>query len=77
MRIVIFHDYFGAIGGGEKTVLTLARALGADVVTTDINRDVIEKMGFGDVDITSLGETIKKPPLKQISAPIRFGVRKK
>jgi len=72
MRVVIFHDYFGAIGGGEKTMLTLARALGADVVTTDINRDAIEKMGFGDVNLISLGETIKKPPLKQISASIRF-----
>jgi len=72
MRVVIFHDYFGAIGGGEKTVLTLARALGADVVTTDINREAIEKMGFGDVNFISLGETLKIPPLKQISASIRF-----
>ena len=72
MRVVIFHDYFGAIGGGEKTVLTLARALGADVVTTDINRDAIEKMGFEDINLISLGETIKMPPLKQISASIRF-----
>jgi glycosyltransferase involved in cell wall biosynthesis len=73
MRVVIFHDYFGAIGGGEKTVLTLARALAADVVTSDINREAIEKMGFGDVNLISLGETIKIPPLKQISASIRFG----
>ena len=72
MRVAIFHDYFGAIGGGEKTVLTLARALGADVVTTDINRDAVEKMGFEDVNLISLGETIKMPPLKQISASIRF-----
>ena len=72
MNVVIFHDYFGAIGGGEKTVLTLARALDADVVTTDINRDAIEKMGFGDVNFISLGETIKTPPLKQISASVKF-----
>jgi len=73
MRVVIFHDYFGAIGGGEKTVLTLARAMNADVVTTDINREAIEKMGFGDINLISLGETIKIPPLKQISASIKFG----
>ena len=72
MRVVIFHDYFGAIGGGEKTALTLARALDADVVTTDINREAIEKMGFGDVNFISLGETIKTPPLKQISASMKF-----
>jgi glycosyltransferase involved in cell wall biosynthesis len=74
MRVVIFHDYFGAIGGGEKTVLTLARALDADVVTTDINRDAVEKMGFGDINLIRLGETIKMPPLKQISASIRFAL---
>ena len=72
MRVVIFHDYFGAIGGGEKTVLTLARALNADVVTTDINWDTIEKMGFMDVKFISLGETVKIPPLKQISASVKF-----
>ena len=72
MRIAIFHDYFGMIGGGEKTVLTLAQALDADVVTTDINREKVEKMGFKDVNIISLGETVKIPPLKQISASFMF-----
>ena len=24
MKTAIFHDYFGAIGGGEKVVITLA-----------------------------------------------------
>ncbi len=33
MRIAIFHDYIGAIGGGEKLVLTLAGCPGADVTT--------------------------------------------
>jgi hypothetical protein len=77
MRVVIFHDYSRAIGGGEKTVLTLARALDADVVTTDINREAVEKIGFRDINFISLGETKKMPPLKQLSASIKFGVRKK
>ena len=72
MRVVIFHDYFGMIGGGEKTVLTLAKALDADVVTTDINKEKVEKMGFKDVNFISLGETVKIPPLKQISASFKF-----
>ena len=72
MRVVIFHDYFGMIGGGEKTVLTLAQALDADVVTTDINKEKVAKMGFKDVNIISLGETVKIPPLKQISASFKF-----
>jgi len=74
MRIAIFHDYIGAIGGGEKLVLTLARGLGADVITTDVDADSIAKMGFGDVNIISLGSTVKLPPLKQISASFRFAM---
>ena len=72
MKIAIFHDFFGTIGGGEKLVLTLARALGADVITTDIDADSITKMGFDDVSIISLGETIKLPPFKQIVATLKF-----
>lgn len=74
MRIVIFHDYIGAIGGGEKLVLTLARAFGADIVTTDIDKDSVKKMGFEDINIISLGKTIKIPPFKQISASIKFSL---
>ncbi len=72
MKIAIFHDYIDTIGGGEKLVLTLARELNADVITTDINKDSIKKMEFDDVDIISLGKTVKLPPLKQISASIKF-----
>jgi len=74
MKIAIFHDYIGTIGGGEKLVLTMARELKADVITTDINADSIRKMEFEDINIISLGNTIKIPPLKQISASIRFAL---
>lgn len=74
MRIAIFHDYIGAIGGGEKLILTLARGLGADVITTDVDVDSVLKMGFGDVNIISLGSTVKMPPLKQISASFKFAM---
>ena len=74
MRIAIFHDYIGAIGGGEKLILTLARGLGADVITTDVDEDSVRKMGFEDVYIISLGETVKLPPLKQISASLKFAM---
>jgi glycosyltransferase involved in cell wall biosynthesis len=74
VKIAIFHDYIGAIGGGEKLVLTLARGLGADVITTDVDEDSIKKMGFEDVKIISLGDTVKLPPLKQISASLRFAL---
>lgn len=69
MKIGIFHDYFGAIGGGEKTVLTLADILKADVITTDT--DALSALR-SDVLVKSLGKTIKFPPLKQISASRYF-----
>lgn len=72
MKIAIFHDYIGAIGGGEKLVLTLAEVMGADVITTDLDTDSVNKMGFTDVKIISLGETVKMSPFKQISASWKF-----
>lgn len=72
MKIAIFHDYIGAIGGGEKLVLTLAKGLGADVITTDVDMDSVIKMGFDDVKIISLGKTLKIPPLKQVNASFKF-----
>lgn len=74
MKIAIFHDYIGAIGGGEKLVLTLARSLKADIITTDVDNDSIIKMGFEDVKIITLGNTIKLPPLKQVSASYKFAI---
>lgn len=74
MKIAIFHDYIGAIGGGEKLILTLARGLGADVITTDMNRESIMNMGFQDINIISLGKTVKFPLLKQISLCLRFAL---
>ncbi|AFC99371.1 Glycosyltransferase [Methanocella conradii HZ254] len=71
-RVAIFHDYFSFIGGGEKLVLTLARHLGADVITTDVERGLISKMGFSDVNVLSLGSLVKAMPLKQIQATLKF-----
>lgn len=72
MKIAVFLDYIGAIGGGERVALMLGRALGADIITTDINRDAVKKLGYNDVTIRSIGETVKFPPLKQISASLMF-----
>lgn len=70
MKIAIFHDYFGAIGGGERVVLALAKILDADVITTDT--DAAAKLD-GGARVTSLGSTVKLPPFKQISAARKFG----
>lgn len=72
MNIALFHDYFGTIGGGEKLVLTLARALNADVITTDVNIDSLKKLGVEIPKIISLGKAYPKAPLKQIHATVKF-----
>jgi glycosyltransferase involved in cell wall biosynthesis len=72
MKIAIFHDYIGAMGGAERVVLSLARELKADVITTDVDIDTVRMMGFEDINIISLGRTVKIAPLKQISACLLF-----
>ena len=74
MRVAIFHDFFGAIGGGERTALTLARAWNAPVYTTEVNRASIQRLGFDDVQLISLGGVAPRAPLKQIHASYRFAV---
>jgi len=69
MKKAIFHDYFGAIGGGEKVAIALAKLLNADIITTDM--DAVSKLDT-EVDVRSLGHTQKIPPLKQISATKKF-----
>jgi len=72
MRIAIFYDAFENAGGGEKLILTLARGLGADVISANVNRQVIEQMGFSDVNVLSLGDSVKLPPLKQMQMSWMF-----
>ena len=72
MKVAIFLDYIGAIGGGERVALMLARALKADIITTDVSQEAVQRLGYGDVRIRSLGETVKLPPFKQISASLLF-----
>jgi glycosyltransferase involved in cell wall biosynthesis len=69
VKIAIFHDYFGAIGGGEKVVIAMAKILDADIITTDT--DAVRKID-PSVRVISLGKTIKFPPIKQISATMMF-----
>jgi glycosyltransferase involved in cell wall biosynthesis len=72
LTVAIFLDYIGAIGGGERVALMLAQALQGDVITTDVDRDSIRRLGYTGVKVLSLGSTIKVPPLKQISASLMF-----
>jgi len=69
VKIAIFHDYFGAIGGGERVVTTLADIFHGDIVTTDA--DALKKLQFKG-NVISLGNTFKLPPIKQFTAQKKF-----
>ncbi len=69
MKTAIFHDYFGAIGGGERVVLTMAKILDADIITTDI--DAVAQLR-PEVPVISLGSTLKHRGFKQITACLKF-----
>jgi len=69
MHCAVFHDYFGAVGGGEKVAVAIAQILGADIITTDT--ESLERIGSG-LHVRSLGKTCRTPPLKQISAAHLF-----
>ena len=43
-KIAIFNDYFDEIGGAEKTLLILARALKANIITTNIDKNRISEL---------------------------------
>ena len=71
MRIAVFHDYFTVTGGGEKLVHIMAKGLGADIITTDMDEDVVRRLG-GGVKYISLGDNPERSPMKQISASKKF-----
>ena len=65
MRVAILHDHMSFIGGGERLVLTLAQALGADLYVTDLDPAIPRKAGFADVRVTELAKAPKTPLIRQ------------
>lgn len=72
MKIAIFHNYMDNIGGSELVCLILARELGADIYTTNVNEKKIRKMGFSTDNIYSLGKVPVNAPFKQQYAYWKF-----
>jgi glycosyltransferase involved in cell wall biosynthesis len=74
MKIAVFHNFLDNIGGAEIVALTLAKELGADIYTTNIDRDKIKKMGFEDTlpRIYSIGKIPLNAPFRQQLALWRF-----
>ncbi len=72
MKIAIFHNYMDNIGGAEIVTLILSRELNADIYTTNIDREKIEKMGFDTSNIFSIGKIPINAPFKQEAAYWKF-----
>ncbi len=72
MRIAVFQDFLATAGGAERVALTLAKHLDADLITTDYEPGLVERLGFEGVNVISLGRLPRRPPLKQIAASRRF-----
>ena len=72
MKIAIFHDFFGSIGGGERLALELAKGLKADIITTEVNKKNLKRLNYKGIKVISLGNCIQYPGLKQIHASLKF-----
>lgn len=46
-KIIILHDYFLYKGGGERLIITLAKALNAEIVTAFIVKDAFNPRDYG------------------------------
>ena len=72
MKIAIFHNYMDNIGGAELVDLIMAKELGADIYTTNIDKEKIEKMGFSTENIFSIGKIPINAPFRQEVAYWKF-----
>lgn len=72
MKIAIFHDYFRVLGGAEKLVLTMAKGLGADIITSEFNPSCIKDDEFKNIKIIPLGKLSKLPSLLPAISRKRF-----
>jgi len=72
MKIAIFHNFLDNIGGAEKTDLLIARELGADIYTTNIDVSKIKAMGFSTDNIFSIGHVPINAPFRQDATSWHF-----
>lgn len=72
MKIAIFQNFLDTIGGAEVVGLRMARELDADIFTTNVDREKIKSMGFGDVRVHSIGRVPLNAPFRQQITLWRF-----
>jgi hypothetical protein len=56
MKIAIFHDYMRVLGGAEKLVLILAKNIGADIITSELDKNILKHSDIQNVNIITLGK---------------------
>jgi len=72
MKIAVIHNYVDNIGGAERVGLTLARELGGDFYSTNIDSDMISKMGFSNIRLKSIGGVPITAPIKHQLTLFKF-----
>lgn len=72
MKIAVFHNFMDNIGGAELVNLTLAKELDADLYSTNVNYQAMEKMGFSGLKVKSIGPVPINAPFKQQLSSLRF-----
>lgn len=72
VRIAIFHDTFTTVGGCEKLIVSLARALGADIITAQANPEVVRFLETKGITIISLGPCVHDAFLRTYATVKRF-----
>lgn len=72
MRIAIFHDFLDTSGGAERTALSLAKHFDADLITTNLDPSLPERMGLDGGRIIDLGTLRPGSPQKHIDARRKF-----
>src|SRR2546426_6978592 len=72
VKLAVLHDFLETIGGGERVALTLAKHLGADLITTDFDPAILRRLNMAGVNVISLGPLVRRPPFKQVDASWKF-----
>ncbi len=71
MRVAILHDYFDKMGGGERLIVNLAKAINADIYTGFADYEKTHKE-LQDINVTEIGTLIKKSGLRTIYLMEKF-----
>lgn len=78
-KIIILQDYFLYKGGGERLIITLAKALKANIATSFIAKDAFNPRDYGikTIELTKEGKKSHIPGLRFLKVQFSFLFRTK